>query len=356
MVTNTQWRENFSETWSHYNKSIIKKWDTLSLNEFHTDQASLTLAITDLSIPITQLPSTMNLAGHLPAHQYPDEFFEIDPIIIHYHGLFDENGYITKTSLNQANHRIDSFNSRLRAEKMSSQTLRITHTSTPSITSSPKVIVGSGWWCNDEDSEWGIGCKATRSIPFFSLWLTQVMKCLSPHKIVITDSHSPIKPDHAAYDLIQWVELDKNYGHANDIRTEKINKLVSSTNLIFTIESLTSLLRSGRLSRTKAAIGTVLRIKPLIQMVEGKLDLYKSARTHKKVIVEIIGAMKETTKGMSNICVRILGHNSSEQATALRNEIERVFKNVKISYTENLGPIFCLHLGKKGYGLSWCAE
>ena len=137
---------------------------------------------------------------------------------------------------------------------------------------------------------------------------------------------------------------------------EKINKLISSTNLIFTLESLQSLLRSGRLSRTKAAIGTVLRIKPLIQMIEGKLDLFKSARTHKKVIEEIVEKMKETTKGYSKICARILGHHSYEQAMALKSELEKVFDNIKIAYTENLGPIFCLHLGKKGYGVSWCAE
>ena len=89
-------------------------------------------------------------------------------------------------------------------------------------------------------------------------------------------------------------------------------------------------------------------------MVEGKLDFFKSARTHKKVIVEIVERVKETTKGFNSICVRILGHNSREQAKALQAELEKEFKNIKISYTENLGPIFCLHLGKKGYGLSWC--
>ncbi len=136
---------------------------------------------------------------------------------------------------------------------------------------------------------------------------------------------------------------------------KRINKLISSTKLIFTLENLISLLRSGRLSRTKAAIGTVLRIKPLIQMVEGKLDLFKSARTQKKVVEEIVEKMKETTKGCKVIWARILAHNT-EHGMALKNELEKVFNNIKISYTENLGPIFCLHLGKKGYGISWCTE
>ncbi|MCK5761713.1 MAG: DegV family protein, partial [Candidatus Izimaplasma sp.] len=116
------------------------------------------------------------------------------------------------------------------------------------------------------------------------------------------------------------------------------------------------LLRSGRLTRTKAAIGTVLRIKPLIQMIDGKLDLFRSARTHKKVINELIERIKETTVNFNSICIRILAHNQTKEALALKLELERVFNNIKISYTENLGPIFCLHLGKKGYGVSWSVE
>ena len=136
---------------------------------------------------------------------------------------------------------------------------------------------------------------------------------------------------------------------------DRINKLISQSNLIFTLESLTSLLRSGRLTKAKALIGTVLRVKPLIQMIGGKLDLFKSERTHKKVISEIIKRMKETTEGYEHIYARILEHNT-EQALFLKAAIENAFDNIKITYTDSLGPIFCLHLGKKGYGVSWCAE
>ncbi len=134
---------------------------------------------------------------------------------------------------------------------------------------------------------------------------------------------------------------------------KEINELIASSNLIFTLESLVSLLRSGRLTKAKALIGTVLRVKPLIQMIDGKLDLYKSARTHKKVIHEIIERMKKTTKSDRKIYARILGHNT-DQSLLLKAELEKTFDNIELTYTENLGPIFCLHLGKKGYGVSWC--
>jgi fatty acid-binding protein DegV len=103
-------------------------------------------------------------------------------------------------------------------------------------------------------------------------------------------------------------------------------------------------------------IGTVLRVKPLIKMVDGKLDLFKSERTHKKVVASIINIMRNTTKGANTIHVRILSHASLNQAKDLERAIRENFSNIKVSFNEYLGPVFCLHLGTAGYGVSWCIE
>lgn len=88
---------------------------------------------------------------------------------------------------------------------------------------SPKIIVGSGWWCADAPHGWSIGASGTRSAAFFDLWYRQVMHCLAPQRIIVTDSAAPVKPDISACERLQWVELDQNYGHANDLRTGVIN-------------------------------------------------------------------------------------------------------------------------------------
>ncbi len=137
---------------------------------------------------------------------------------------------------------------------------------------------------------------------------------------------------------------------------KRVTRLNEDANLIFTIENLHSIARSGRLSRTKAMIGTVLRVKPLIKMVDGKLDLFKSERTHKKVVSSIVNIMRETTKGAKTIHVRLLSHSSIEQAKELEKSIREAFTNIKVSFNEYLGPVFSLHLGKSGYGVSWCIE
>jgi hypothetical protein len=87
-----------------------------------------------------------------------------------------------------------------------------------SVVGGPKIVVGSGWWSSGVRSQWNIGDDLIRSSAFFALWYRQVMKSLNPNMIFVTDSNSPIKPDRQKFERVQWIELDKNYGHANDIR------------------------------------------------------------------------------------------------------------------------------------------
>lgn len=87
---------------------------------------------------------------------------------------------------------------------------------------SPKVIVGTGWWCDGRVSDWLIGDPFLKSASFFPLWHALVMRALNPAAIFVTDSHSPVKPDVSSLDRVNWTQLDANYGHAMDIRTGRI--------------------------------------------------------------------------------------------------------------------------------------
>jgi hypothetical protein len=86
-----------------------------------------------------------------------------------------------------------------------------------------KVVVGSGWWCAEEAHEWTIGSPRTRTRRFFETWHNQILDCIAPDIIHVTDSAAPLKPaNYARLPGVVWTSLDRNYGHANDIRTGKI--------------------------------------------------------------------------------------------------------------------------------------
>ena len=153
-------------------------------------------------------------------------------------------------------------------------------------------------------------------------------------------------------ELIEMVDQEKEV----DFIVERMENLLLNTGLFFSIENLTAIMRSGRLSKAKAMIGSVLHVKPIIQMVDGKLDLYKAARTHKKVLAAMIQDMEKKIHDYKTLFVRVCSYNSPEAAEQLKQSIQETFKNLKVTFSDYIGPVFNVHLGTKGYGVSWMFE
>lgn len=154
---------------------------------------------------------------------------------------------------------------------------------------------------------------------------------------------------------VELIEL-VNQGLEFEVIKDRLNNLIKNSNQIFTVENLFSLVKGGRLSATRAAIGTVLRVKPVIRVVEGKLKLVHSERTYKKLHKYILDIMEDTTAGHKQLNVYITSQFSPDSGEALKALVLEKYPNAKITYTEYLGPVFSIHVGRKGYGISWCYE
>lgn len=198
--------------WIGWNDRLLAAGVESLFNPFYTDQASLTLAIASEQIPFRELPAAANYPGHVPSATPGSE---TTPLIIHYHGNVTPDGLLGTMPSTTSQQRADAFNELL------AQVASQRHHGAPQ--RPPKVVVGSGWWCNEARSDWNIGDDATRSRAFFARWLDQVQACLAPERIHITDSASPLKPAERNQPRLVWTELDRNYGHANDIRTGRVD-------------------------------------------------------------------------------------------------------------------------------------
>ena len=176
---------------------------------------------------------------------------------------------------------------------------------------------------------------------------------VDPEKVYIFDTMlAAFGTEMIAEQVIEMVNQDKD---AEEI-IKRIDFIISTSGQMFTVENLFSLVKGGRISNTSAAIGTVLRIKPIIKIVNGKLEVVNKERTYKKVHKYMLSNVTKDSEGLKKITFRITSHNSSESAIQLKEVIEESFPNSDIVFTNYLGPVFCIHIGKKGYGISWFAE
>ena len=174
-----------------------------------------------------------------------------------------------------------------------------------------------------------------------------------PTKVYIFDTQlAAFGSEMIAVELIDMIHEHKT---AEEI-IERLDKILTTSNQMFTAENLFSLARGGRLSVASAALGTVLKVKPIIKIVKGKLELVNKERTYAKVHKYILMNIREAIGDLKKLTFRITNTHSLESAEKLREVILSNFPDSKITFTSYLGPVFSIHVGYKGYGLSWFAE
>lgn len=123
------------------------------------------------------------------------------------------------------------------------------------------------------------------------------------------------------------------------------------------VDTLEYLRKGGRISRTTAAIGTVMNIKPVLKLDIGSLDTYKKCRGFgqaKKAMIEAMRHDLETVyaKEMVKDEVYLLAASSaSDEVTAKWvQEIEAAFPGMEV-LCDNLTLGISCHIGPNGLGI-----
>lgn len=140
-------------------------------------------------------------------------------------------------------------------------------------------------------------------------------------------------------------------GKSIDEIIEKLKEIRDNILVLFAVDNLDYLKKGGRLSASKAVIGSMLSIKPILQMQDGHIVNIDQARGHKKVISKMISMAKEYVK--DNIEDKRIGiaHGDNEiEFEKLKEAIENELNFNKMSETQ-IGPSIGSHTGAGTIGL-----
>ncbi|MBQ8639780.1 MAG: DegV family protein [Lachnospiraceae bacterium] len=143
---------------------------------------------------------------------------------------------------------------------------------------------------------------------------------------------------------------------------ETIRKILEETKLessiYVTVDTLTYLKKGGRITPAVAAIGTILRIKPILQIQGDKLDTFSKARTYKIAKQTMLDAVKkdiETRFGgdstPDNVVLCIVHANDPEAAEEYRKEVLEAFPGHEI-YIDDLSLSVSCHIGPGALALT----
>jgi len=90
----------------------------------------------------------------------------------------------------------------------------------------------------------------------------------------------------------------------------------------FTVDDLKYLYHGGRVSRTSAALGTLLKVKPILDVdINGKLQMVSKTRTRKKSLIELAEKIVEAMKDDRDQPVIITTSGDYEAAEVVKDHI-----------------------------------
>ena len=134
-------------------------------------------------------------------------------------------------------------------------------------------------------------------------------------------------------------------------------KIVKSTRLYVTLDSLEYLKRGGRVGPTTALVGGILGLKPILQVENGEVSQLDSVRGRKKALALIEEGMVATLKGEMDSVHMKIGHIlSKEEAEQFKKNTEKALNVTLEDAVVEVGAAIGTHAGPGGIVFAYCKK
>jgi DegV family protein with EDD domain len=118
----------------------------------------------------------------------------------------------------------------------------------------------------------------------------------------------------------------------------------SNMNLYFTPTTLKYLQKSGRVSTLKAALGSLLKVMPIIRTNNGALEVCEQVRTRRKAIDRMVELTAEAVGATEPVNLAVIHVEVPDEAEALRARLEEEF-DCREMYVMDLACSLAVHGG-----------
>ncbi len=155
--------------------------------------------------------------------------------------------------------------------------------------------------------------------------------------------------------VLDAIELAKRDMSASEIK-EKLEQVKYESSIYIMVDTLKYLKRGGRITAAAAALGTLLKLKPVLQIQGEKLDAYAKARTVRQAKTIMLDAMKKDIEqrfggDYHNVHLAIAHTDNEDEALNFKQQVEEAFPGVEI-YVDHLSLSVSCHIGPGSLALA----
>lgn len=124
--------------------------------------------------------------------------------------------------------------------------------------------------------------------------------------------------------------------------------------VVFAVDTLEFLHRSGRIGGGKRFLGTALNVKPILELREGKVEGIEQVRTRKKSLLRLLDLTEERIAGRQPIRLATLHANAPEEARDLLEKANERFNPTESIFSE-VSPVVGTTAGPGTIGVAFIA-
>lgn len=150
--------------------------------------------------------------------------------------------------------------------------------------------------------------------------------------------------------LIRAAEMLEQ-GHSLEEIWKALEQAREQSFAYFVVDSLTHLVKGGRLSKAQSFVGSMLSIKPILRVTpEGTIEAEDKVRSTKKALQTIVAKAKERKVDFSKTRIAIVHTYGAEQVDELKKLVEEELAPKEIIHGL-IGPTIGTHAGPGGIAL-----
>jgi DegV family protein with EDD domain len=131
-----------------------------------------------------------------------------------------------------------------------------------------------------------------------------------------------------------------------------IEKARENSGVVFAVDTLEYLHRGGRIGGARKFLGTVLNIKPILTLMDGKVEALEQARTRKKSLNRLVEIVAERVGDKQNVRLGVAHANSPVEAKKLLDLAAAKINPVETMLAE-LSPVIGTHAGPGTLALAY---
>lgn len=148
----------------------------------------------------------------------------------------------------------------------------------------------------------------------------------------------------AAVGVAQMVEMALAMirdGHSADEVFGRLEAMVDATHTMIVPKTLEYLHKGGRIGGAAALMGTILQIRPVLYLSEGKVEVLDKARTQGKAVQRMV---EELSKYPKLAHIGVVHIEAPEDGAKLADQVKELYPEVPVSLTSG-SPVLATHLG-----------